>query len=108
MIVYLFAATASGSPIKMRTMEAFTNIESLGRRIIKLFYEGTKRYRRYVSYETPNSIEQFVTDRSLYKVYFFDVDSGQRGKLVSGKNIWKAMRREEDLKKDITKAMLRE
>jgi hypothetical protein len=107
MTVYMFAVSASNSPIKMRTMEAFTEIEALGKRLIRLFYEKPKRRRYYQTQETPERLEDFIVDRYHYRVYFFEANSGQTGKLISGKKIWEAMRREEGLKKEMTKAMLR-
>jgi hypothetical protein len=108
MTAYMFAISASKFGVKMKSIELYTEIEPLGKRIIRYFYEKPSRRRGYGKIdETPERLEDFVIKRRHFKVYFFDVNSGRTGKLITGQKIWDAMRREEGLKKEITKAMLR-
>ena len=102
--VYLFAETASNSPIKMRSMEAFTNIEDLGKRIIRAFNEqkpGVWRYREQ------DNLQDFVVTKYTFKIYRFEANSGMTGRMISGKRLWEAMEREDGLKRDIMKSRLR-
>lgn len=103
MTIYMFAETASNSPIRMKSMEVFTSIEYLGKKIIKIFTEEPKGSMWNLS----NNLKEFVELKYSFKIYIFEADSSAPGKIMSGKKVWKAMEKEDSLKRDIMKTMLR-
>lgn len=97
MIVYLFSETSNNTPVKISTMGVYTSVLTVGKRIIE---EWSKKQRQ--------TLQNYIISRYAFKLYITNLDEKIRPKLVNRELFWEAMGKEDGLKKEITKAMLKE
>ena len=91
------AEAGATRPIHIHTMKTFSSLELLGRGLIDLFRE--KQPMRW-------SFEDWISHGSEMKVFEFDIDSKETGKLMGGSTLWKLIRKEAALHPDVASAML--
>jgi hypothetical protein len=102
MKVYLMAEGGSTRPIHIHGMQVFTSVEQLGRGMIELFKE--EEYERH--YDRPTSFEDWVESGYKVKVFEFESDSGESGKLLKNQTLWKMIIKDPALHGDVASVML--
>ena len=99
MRVYIFGERTGDTPIKVTTIQLYTDIYGLGKAIIKKWSE----------LRHPQSLEDYINSRwgGSFNVYVNELDSETKPKKVRKSDIWEAMQKEPRLEKEITKALLK-
>ena len=101
MNVYILGERGSDSPVKVTTIQIYDNIYELGKELIN-------RWATVNAHRTNLGLESYITDSySSYSLYVNELNKSQKPKKAKRSDLWEAMKREEGLQKEITKAMLK-
>ena len=97
MKTYMLVESGATRPIHIHTMKMFTSMEQVGRGLIELFKEKNPRGWKF---------EDWISHGSDMKVFEFEVDTKESGKLLKGPTIWKMISKDPALHPDVAGVML--
>jgi len=83
-------------------MRMYSSIGQIGKSVIEDYKIFMSKYKGQI----PVSLEKYITRWGRYKIYHSEVDSGEVCKRLTPLTFFRSMKKEESLKKEITKILL--
>lgn len=112
MEVYAFALSGSSHAINAHTVEIYSEVLNLGKRIatayLNLYHKtGKDRWNDNQDVSKFVTFERFVKGYRSFRIYIAEVDSGAHWKKLSGSKAWDLLVQCEGFKPEMTKLLLR-
>ncbi len=109
--MYLIAKTAYKGGPKVSTIKLYSEISKLGLKVIELWFEyitgmETKKEANKRYAVKTKSLEDWI-QMTKVKIYSIEPDIGDTLHKINGKELWDQMQNCEDLKKQMTLALLK-
>ncbi len=115
-MVYLYGKAGSKSAIKITSIEVYTNMLTLGQRILQEWANANEKTRErnkdaikigphalYKEYD----LSIFIKQTGNFKIYTSETDTSSKPKKFNRDKLWELMQSEEGLKKPISIALLK-